>query len=389
MSLAEKIHRQEPLHPEKDEALCETLLARVASISDGLRASTAESERLQRLSPESLALLKSSGVLEMRLAREQGGLEASIATQCKVLAAVAEADSSSGWCAMIHNNGAGTLAAYFPDGAVAETFSQGFPIVSNVAAPSGTARRTADGYVVTGRWRFCSGFHNADWLLCVVKPEDDNAQELLIAVRQRDAVPVENWNVSGLRGTGSIDFMLTDHLIPSDFAIDNTVRRQLRGSRLYSRPGVLIAAYEHAAWAWGIGRRSLRVLAEQAARLGPALATREMVAGEVGRLSVELEAAASLMLGYYTQLETLSAEESSDPVLASKGRAIATLVTDVAAACTDAAFRRSGTRAAFLPNDIEMTSRDMKVAQAHVVVSDSTYALYGTAIANDRDRTAR
>lgn len=368
-------------YPENDEALCSELLARVAAIHDELKRSTAESERLQRLSPASLALLQKSGVLTMRLARELGGLEASIPTQCKVLAAVAEADSASGWCAMIHNNGAGTVAAYFPDRALSEIFRHGVPTVSNLAAPTGIARKTANGYSVTGRWRFCSGFHNADWILCVAK-DAESGKELLMAVPQRHATAVDNWDVFGLKGTGSVDFLLTDYQLGADFAIDNAERRQLRGSRLYSRPGVLIAAYEHAAWAWGIGRRSLRLLSEQVARIGPDLPTREALNTEVGRLSVELEAAAAALLDYYSHLETLSAEESAQPVVASKGRAIATLITTVAAACADAAFRRAGTRAAFLPNEIEMTLRDIKVAQAHVVIGDPTYASHGAAIVN-------
>jgi alkylation response protein AidB-like acyl-CoA dehydrogenase len=382
MLLAEDIRGELPLHSEDDQALCAELLGRVAAISDGLKASTAESESLQRLSPASLGLLKSSGVLNMRLVKEQGGLEASIATQCRVIAAIAEADSASGWCAMIHNNGVGTIAAYFPDTALRQIFRAGIPIVSNVAAPSGTARKTDDGFAISGRWRFCSGFHNASWLLCVAKLED-GGRELLIAVPQSDATPVDNWNVFGLRGTGSVDFILDDYRLPAAFAIDNAARHQLRGSRLYSRPGILIAAYEHAAWAWGVGRRSLNLLREQLARLGPVLATREVLVAEIGRLSIELEAAACLMIDYYTYLETLSAAESADPVVASKGPAIAALITSAAAACTDAAFRRAGTRAAFLPNDIEVTMRDMKVAQAHIVVGDSTYAVHGTAIVND------
>ena len=380
-SLARLPDRNEELRPAADEErLCSELLRRVASIREELQASTAESEAQQHLSPASLALLKRHQLLNMRLMEEMGGMEASIATQCKVLAALAEADSATAWCAMVHNNGVGTLAAYFPSSALTAIFADGPPVVSFVAGASGTARRTADGYAITGRWRFCSGFHNADWIVCAVKLDDDSKLELLIVVPQKDVTRHDNWNVSGLRGTGSIDYSLEDYHIPADRAIANVGRVQLRGNRLYGRPGILIAIYEHAAFAWGIGRRALALLTEQAARLGPALATREIVAAEVSRLSVQLEAASALMLEYYTTLETLTTEQSADPVVSAHGRAIAVHITDVALACADTAFRRAGTKAAFLPNVIEGTLRDIKVAQAHILVSDAAYAIHGSAI---------
>jgi indole-3-acetate monooxygenase len=367
---------------QDDNRLCSELLARVAESRDTLRASSSDSERLQRLAPASLALLKQHQLLNTRLMREMGGLEASITTQCKVLAALAEADSAAGWCSMVHNNGIGTLAAYFPDSALKAIFADGPPVACLVAGASGSAVRTAGGYTVSGMWRFCSGLHNAQWIVCVTRLDGDPERELLIVVPQADVTVHDTWNVSGLRGTGSVDFSLDNYEIAADRAIPNASRVQLRGERLYARPGILLAIYEHAAFAWGIGRRALRLLTEQAARLGPGLVAREIVAAELSKLTVQLDAAAGLMLDYYTRIEAMTAEESAELVVSAEGRAIAVHLTELAVACADAAFRRAGTRAAFLPNEIEMTLRDAKVAQAHILVSDAAYALHGAALAN-------
>jgi indole-3-acetate monooxygenase len=369
-----------PIEAFDEEELCQDLLGRVALHADAFRASTAESERLQRLSPASLSLLKKLDLLNTRLMREMGGLEASLATQCRVLAALAEADSATAWCSMVHNNGVGTLAAYFPESALSKIFAEGPPVVSFVAGASGAARRTVNGYEITGTWRFCSGLHNADWIVCAAQLEGHAGHELLIVVPRHDVTAHDTWNVVGLRGTGSVDFSLKDYLIPPDHAIANATRVQLRGSRLYGRPGILIAIYEHAAFAWGLGRRALRLLNEQGARLAPDNPVAAMVAGELSRLSIQLEAAAGLMIDYYTELETLTAEQSAEAVVSAKGRAIAVHITEVAAACAETAFRRAGTRAAFVPNEIEGTLRDIKTAQAHVLVSDAAYGLHGAAL---------
>lgn len=371
----------EQLRSEREEiGLCNNLLSVVAGIRDELIESTSESERLQQLAPEALALLKKHQLLNLRLMEEMGGLEASLATQCHILAALAEADSATAWCSMVHNNGVGTLAAYFPDSAIKQIFKDGIPIVSFVAAMSGTATPVDGGFCVNGAWRFCSGFSNADWIVCGARVEGENPQNLLIVVPKEDVILDGEWNVLGLRGTGSVNFSLTNYFVPSDHAIDNDNRVQLRGSRLYGRPGILIAVYEHAAFAWGTGRRALRLLAEQANRLGPNHPLHNVVASELGQLSVELEAAASLMLHYYTVLETFTANETADPGICAHGRAIATYITEVAARCTDTAVRRAGTRAGMLPNAFEQTLRDIRMAQAHVLVTDANYTLYGDAL---------
>lgn len=366
-----------PLGSEEEQALSARLLATVQRIGPELKASTPESERQQSLSPTARELLKSNSLLNMRLMKEMGGLEASIATQCKVLAAIAEWDAASAWCAMVHNNGVGTLAAYFPDASVNRIFADGPPVVSFVAAPSGVATPCEGGYRVTGAWRFCSGFANADWIVCGARSQD-GSEELLLVVPKADVDPADNWNVLGLRGTGSVDFSLKDYFVSRDYAIENTTRVQRRGSRFYGRPGILIAVYEHAAFAWGTGRRALRLLAQHAERIGPEHQSWYTVTSELGRLTVELEAASTLMLDYYTVLETLTAEQTAEPSVCAQGRAIATYITEVAARCADAAFKRSGTKAGFLPNDIEQTLRDMRMAQAHILVNDGNYALYGS-----------
>lgn len=362
-----------------EETQCQEMLARVARIADELGAATEESEANQRLSPASLALLKEHELLNMRLMKQLGGLELSIATQCKVLAALAEADSSSAWCAMVHNNGAGALAAFFPEETVKTIFADKIPVVAMVAAANGLAREVEGGYSVTGRWSFCSGFHNSDWLLCAAWIDNDPKREILMVVPKSEVTPHENWNVFGMRGTGSIDFSVEDFFVPARHAISN-LRKQRRGIRIYSRPGILLASYEHAAVAWGLGRRALRLMKQSLARFPSDVKIREAIAEEIGLLSLKLEGAAAVMLDYFCELEKLTAKESSLPPIATKSRAAAAYVTEVALECATTAFRRAGSRAIFVPNPIEMLFRDTWVAHTHIVVNDSNYAIFGEAI---------
>jgi alkylation response protein AidB-like acyl-CoA dehydrogenase len=365
-----------------DPELCTELLARVASIAGVLAASTAESERLGHLAPTALEALRRTRLAEIRLATTLGGVEASIATQTMVLAALARVDSASAWCTMVALNGVGSLGAYFPAETVDEVFGKAErPLASVVAAPNGLAKEVAGGWRVSGRWRFCSGFHQAAWVLCIARVEGDESQHLLLAVPKADLVPHEVWDVAGLKGTGSIDFSMQDVFVPTRRAVNNNARKQLRGRRIYARPGVILAVYEHAGWALGAGRRAIDLLTAALAPADRTIVERELPCRELSQLTLRLDAAQDLTLQHFSEVERMTPEESSSPIVDARGRAVAAFVTEVAWDCVDATSRRAGSRGLYLPNPIEGLMRDMRAAQCHTLVGDGAYAVHGQAIA--------
>src|SRR3546814_9289444 len=83
--------------------------------------------------------------------------------------------------------------------------------------PRGFARPVDGGYMIRSNWAYGSGIQHAEWVHsgCIVLRDDKvsklpNGQtEILIAHHPRDSVELRgNWDVLGLRATGSFDYGL-------------------------------------------------------------------------------------------------------------------------------------------------------------------------------------
>jgi indole-3-acetate monooxygenase len=384
MSNASTEARQPAPAVNDDSSVRETLLSSVAAIRPALIEAASRSEAAGTLDGQAVAALRSAELWNMRLMRELGGLEVSINTQIAVLTALAEIDAASAWCTMVANNAVGTIGAYMGDTAVTEVFKDGIPACAAVAAPEGRAISAPGGYRVTGTWRFASGIRHTDWIVASTLVDGDPARPILMVLRTAQVTIHDTWHVIGLRGTGSCDFSVEDHFVPEHLTVPAVKRLQLRGSRLYARSGIILAVYEHHAFALGLGRRALRELtvalvAGKGSRLA---ADREVVQSEVARLAIQLDAVESEARSYYASIEAVADLPTLevDPMTGTKGRALAAWATEVAAECITAGFQRMGGLALYTPNPFEQLKRDIAAAQAHVLVNDAAFAAYGAAI---------
>uniref|UniRef100_UPI00366DBCD2 acyl-CoA dehydrogenase family protein n=1 Tax=Paenibacillus abyssi TaxID=1340531 RepID=UPI00366DBCD2 len=81
---------------------------------------------------------------------------------------------------------------------------------------------------------------------------------MLIAMVPRRSVRfLGNWNVMGLRATGSYDFEVPEQVIPADFVHDPAYPRVPRGGALYRMGMMALPCISHGAFAIGTTRRAL------------------------------------------------------------------------------------------------------------------------------------
>jgi alkylation response protein AidB-like acyl-CoA dehydrogenase len=155
----------------------------------------------------------------------------------------------------------GTGAAYLGEEAVEELFGgERLPVIAGQGTRPGIAVPQDGGYLLSGSWSFASGIKHGTHIhtLAVIQGTD----EPRIFVLPLDKVQlIDNWDVMGLRATGSIDYTIESAFVPEAYTHMSVTETPLRGGSVY-RIGIIgFAGICHSGWACGIGRRLLDEIA--------------------------------------------------------------------------------------------------------------------------------
>lgn len=371
--------------PERREHTRNLLLHGVASIRETLTAQCEAEEREATLSAATVAALRGAGILGMKLPIALGGSEADPVTQFEVIEAVAAINASAGWCSMVGATSLGMPGAFLPDEGVARMFAGGrIPRGAIVVMPAGVADPVSGGYRLSGRWSFASGVRHAEWVAAASRVVSDEAQspELRMMVLPAAEVTIhDNWQVAGLKGTGSCDITITERFVPACMTWNMLTAPPRRGGPLYRLGLPAFVANEHAAFALGVARRALDELVAMAvarkrgyAPGAASLATRATVQRAIGLGEMRLRAARALAIELNEEAwQTVVAGRVPDGRLQSALRAIGTYCTEIATEVVTQSFRYAGGSAIYSGHVLQRCLRDVQVAAQHLIISETSY----------------
>jgi len=380
----------------QDEPLRSELLAEVDSIAPILAEHAPESEKLGRLDAPSIEAVRSTRLLRLFAPRELGGLEADPVTVALILEALARIDGSAGWTIGILSNSAGIIGAYLPAGTARRIVAEGVPPMAGTFLPKGQAEPVSGGYRVKGRWPFASGIHHADWVGAnAFVPGRPQPEGVRAVVLPREQIFIhDNWQVAGLRGTGSCDFSVEDVLVPEEMTIP--LMDAFHGNAVTGGPALrlglpgLFASF-HIGIALGIARRALDEITTQAIEKGRGfppspLQTHPHFQLALGKAEIELASARALSLQLLSELYAeAEAGRTPPPPRQAEARATATYVTEVALGVTSVAFQAAGGGALFDANPLQRCYRDISAARQHFNVSQTSYRALGLFKLNQSD----
>ena len=375
--------------PEQPEEKRQALLEAVEGLRNVLETGADEAELSGTLPASTVNAIYESGLFSFKTPSILGGAEADAMTQLDVIEAASRIDPAAGWCLMI---GAGTLSnigAFASDEAIGAIFLDGKPPkAAGVAAPSGEAIVVEGGYRVSGRWSFASGIRHSEWVAggAVVKNQkEDASQQIRLVVPTVQVEIHDNWQVIGLKGTGSCDYSITDVFVPDKFTWPGAEPEPRRGGANFrlGRPGMQTTG--HCGFALGVGRRALDAVTElaQTKRRGyrgtmSLIADRGSFQRFLGESELRLRAARALVLETIEEAWDFASQGVTPPLpLQARMRASATYSTEEAADITSQAFRFGGGTAMYNSNVLQKCLRDINAAAQHNMVSDRTYENVG------------
>ncbi len=279
------------------------ILDQVRRLHDPIRAASEEIEKTGRLPESIINLLKDANVFGMAMPEAMGGAEADPVTQLEIIEALSIADASVGWVAMIGSDG-GFYAAHLPEDAAAELYADHNTVTASTLVPRGQARAEAGGYRVTGHWPFGSASLHAEWFgggcLVVddngpVKNEAGHPIVLTMFFPKSDVRIHDNWQTTGLTGSGSHDWSVDDVIVPESRTMSLMAPPRF-STPLYGFPWFIVA--DAPGVSLGIARASIDALGEIAAKktvmtTGKKLQDDLLLQTAVGRAEAELGAARS------------------------------------------------------------------------------------------------
>ncbi len=365
------------------------LLSAVESIRGRLLANADEAEALGTLPQDTVNALYDSGLLAYKTPVEMGGAEADPLLQLEIVEEVTKIDPAAGWCLMIGSASVANMAAFLPDEGLAEVFAGGrIPTAAGVFAPRGKAREVAGGYEVTGRWSFGSGVRHSEWVSAgalVVDEDGRRGKQVRVVFPTADVCLHDNWQVMGLKGTGSCDYSVSEVFVPERLSWEVTETLPRRGGPFFllGRPGMVTTG--HCAFALGVGRLALDAVTElaQAKQRGYAegmdlVANRGAFQHVLGECDLRLRAARALVTETLSEAwESVCRGVTPEPPLQARMRSAASFSTEEAADIAAQCFRYGGGTALYQSHVLQKCLRDINAAAQHQMVSDSAYENHG------------
>ena len=241
-------------------------------LAEQIREASDEIETGRRI-PQSIATaMKEAGVFGMAMPRAWGGPELDPLMQIRVIEALAMADGSVGWCAMIGCD-SGYVSAFLEQDVAREMYRDLLVATGAAATTTGKAQRVPGGYRVSGRFPFVSGCHHCEWawLGCTVVVDgtqrvDGNGipETRQCFLRLSQCEIMDTWYTTGLRGTGSNDLVVRDVFVPEEHTFSfQDAQLVKRSGPLYAFPFMFIA--KGPGTALGIARHAIDILTETAA----------------------------------------------------------------------------------------------------------------------------
>lgn len=364
----------EPAGPARERAFEEAL--------DVLRVRREEFNAQRYVPKDFIDLLKKAGMYRASTPATFGGEPMAPSDFMKLVERISEIDPATGWVASF-----GSSLVYFaalPLATQEKIYAAG-PDVAYAGGlfPMHDAQKVPGGQLCTGVWQFASGCRGADILgIGLTGGPETQGKPLTALVSPEDVEIVDNWDVAGMKATGSHALHADNLFVPDDMTF---VRggAALIDEPLTRYPSLAYAAQVLAVVTLGAARGALDYALEVgAARTsitgGAAKGNRPAYKTGLARAEAELRSARAF---FYDVTDDVWHKAVDDRPITVQDKAIlrlsATHVAHVGRNVVLEAFDLAGTGAIYETHPLQRLLRDALVPAQHAMLQTNTYEAAG------------
>lgn len=367
------------------------ILKKIKEIGPILEKNAPADEAAGELTKETFEALRQLRMSHSMAPEDLGGAQLPPRQVLELIEAITWYSGSAGWVSMVHTAIGAMSAAFLPDTAVEKLFAPGTEHrFSGQGAPLGMLKEVEGGYKLNGKWSYGSGFSHATYSHSAAfvddgngKPKmDEHGNPIIICTH----APIEqhkqlgNWDVLGLKGTGSIDYAAEDLFIPDDMVYPIATAVPQRQKELFSLGVIGLAAIGHTGWAMGAGRRMLDEIAafanQKTGRAGM-LGESDKFWYDYGRAETRMRAARALVMEVWGDIE--ATVEKGIPVSTRQITMVHMAKSEIHEAAENAvnfAYRAAG-GASLRAGTMQRCFRDVMVAVNHFTIAPNIVGAAG------------
>lgn len=381
------------------EAPAHDVVAAIKALLPEIAAAQAESDRLARPPQHIVEKLREAGAYRLTIPRHYGGLGADMRTWMEVVTEIGKADAGVAWAVTLVASCNWTFSSFFPKHVVDEVFAAPGATLAGVFSGRALSARPVDGgiFIDKGTWFFNSGVYQATWDLLGV-PMFDAAGEVsgpgIALVPMSDVKLLNDWNTSGIRGSGSTNvsmenvFIPHERIVPLERIVDGTQPRTHEGAapRVAFMPAMVhILTYPILGASLRMIDTFMETLPRRDIKLTPYVRSGEAPVThlQIGEATAKIETARLLLENAVREMDMWSQRNDYMPQLlrARLGRDAA-FAERLMWEGVDLLASASGGSFSWLSNISNRIWQDVKVGTMHPLVSlTSHYELYGRMLA--------
>lgn len=230
----------------------EVLVDRARALQTDLRNVTLEIDQTNEIPEHIVKAIRENGLLKILRPKMFGGYETDMKTYFDVVTEISRGNASAGWFVSLSNIRDYMISYTFGREALTEIFGENHDrdiiLAGNFKPITIDIEKVENGYFIKeAHWPFVSGAPYADWFYFGAPIDDGNGGvEMAIITIPKEEIEIQNdWNVVGLKGSGSNSVKVKDVFIPDHrISLDRLAQaghyiiEELQDNPLYRTPFV-------------------------------------------------------------------------------------------------------------------------------------------------------
>lgn len=217
-------------------------------------------ERIGTLPDNILQTIYDHKLFKLFVPVELGGKDLELPEALKVFQEAAAIDGSFGWLVTI-GSGGNMFIPCMEKKVCDALFSPENAVIAGSGYPTGTAVKTANGYQVSGQWKYCSGSNYASFFTanCLVKENGSISDKIISCILMPEDVQIiKDWDTFGLKGTGSHSIKVEEVKIPDNHTFSLVQHKNSYGGDVHNFPFLPFSEASFTAVCLGIAQDFIR-----------------------------------------------------------------------------------------------------------------------------------